>query len=130
MKGGPIPSSQSGCFIRIVGVALELIPTFDIYLVVTFVKCTTGQLGMVRLQARTLPSRSETIGGVCLKCALWSYIRFSGPSCARRNLGQGLGSKYEDGCMTCYGAWTRGTWVQGPKPCIEGPIPVQLSNPK
>ena len=63
MNGGLIPSSQSRCFIGIVGVALELIPTSDVCSVVMFVKCTAGQLGMVHLRARTLPSRLEMIGG-------------------------------------------------------------------
>ena len=89
------------------------------------VKCTTRQLGMVRLRARTLPSRSKMIGGVCFRCSLWSCFEFLGPNCAQRNLGQGLRSKYEDGCMTCWGAWARETRVQGPKPYIGGPIPVQ-----
>ena len=63
MNGGLILSSQSRCFIGIVGVALELIPTSDVCSVVTFVKCTAGQLGMVRLWARTLPSGLKMIGG-------------------------------------------------------------------
>ena len=89
------------------------------------VKYTTEQLGTMHLQARTLSSKLEMIGGVCLRCSLWSYFGFPNPNCARRNLDRGLRSKYEDGCMTCCGAQARGTRVQGPKPCIEGPIPVQ-----
>ena len=91
------------------------------------VKYTAEQLGTMPLRARTLLSKLELIGGVCLKCSLWSYFGFLGPNCAWRNLGRGLRSKYEDGCVTCYGAWARGKQVQGPKPCIGGLIPVQVS---
>ena len=48
------------------------------------VKCTAGQLGTRCLQARTLPSMSEMIGGVCLRCSMWSYFGFSGPNWAQR----------------------------------------------
>ena len=89
------------------------------------VKCTARPLGTGHLRASTLPSRSEMIGGVCLRCLMWSYFGFPSPNWALRYMGRGLRSKYKDSCMTCCGAQARGIQVQGPKPCIKGPIPIQ-----
>ena len=58
------------------------------------VKCMAEHLGMGHLRARTLPSRSEMIGGVCLRCLMWSYFEFPSLNCARRNLGRGLGAQF------------------------------------
>ena len=125
-NGGPIPSSQSEHFVGKVGAALELIPTSAVWSVVTLSNAQPGSWAQgTSRQELSCPSQKWLGEGVCLRCLMWSNFEFPGPNWARRYLGRGLRSKYEDDCMTCYRAWARGTQVQGLKPCIGGPIPIQ-----
>ena len=78
------------------------------YLLNSDVKCTAEKLGTGCLQARTLLSRLKMIGGGgrgLLKVFNVVLFQFLGPNWARRYLGRGLRSKYEDCCMMCCGAW-------------------------